>query len=127
MLDDGVDQNRQRCIEVGVGEDDLRRLAAEFEGAADVVARRGGLDLHAGLVAADEGDEVDIRMAAQRRARLVAVTGDHVDRAFRESPFSTISSAMRSGVWQASSAGFMTTALPIASAGPTERGNICAG
>ena len=42
-------------------------------------------------------------------------------------PASTASSAIRSGVMQASSAGFSTVALPIASAGPSVRPIICAG
>ena len=45
VLDHRVDEHRQRLVDIGVGEDDLRRLAAEFHRDAAVVKRGGLLDL----------------------------------------------------------------------------------
>ena len=120
ILDDGVDQHRQRCLDVGVGEDDLRRLAAEFHGDAAIVDGRRLLDRRAGRRRAGEGDVVDHRMRRKRRASLAAVAGDDVEDAVGK-PASSASSAMRMAVSEASSAGFTTSVLPMASAAPATR------
>jgi hypothetical protein len=54
VLDDGVDDRRRRRFDVGVGEDELRRLAAQLQRAAGVVARRRRLDRRPGLRTAGE-------------------------------------------------------------------------
>ena len=77
----------ERGVPVGVGEDDLRRLAAELQRAADMVARRGGLDQRSDLLAAGEGDEVDAGMVRQRRARLLAEARHDVERALGKAGF----------------------------------------
>ena len=53
-------------LEVGVGEHDLGRLAAELERDAREVARRALGDVDAGLRRAGEGDLVDARVAHER-------------------------------------------------------------
>ena len=104
-------------VEVGVGEDDVGRLAAELERHALEVAGRGLDDLLAGQVRAGEGDLVDVRMRGQRRAGGLAVAGHDVDHARRHAGFEH-SSPSRSEVSGASSAGFSTIVQPVASAGP---------
>ncbi len=56
-------------VEVGVGEDDVRALAAQLEG--DPLERVGGVphDDLADLGRAGEGDLVDARVLDQRRRR----------------------------------------------------------
>ncbi len=83
VLDDGVDQHGQRRVEIGVGEDDLRRLAAQFHRDAPIVDGRGLLDRGAGHRRAGEGDVVNQRMRRERSTCLPAVTGDDVEHAFR--------------------------------------------
>jgi hypothetical protein len=53
---------------VGVGEDDVRRLATELQGEPFQIAGGGLDDLAAGQVRAGEGDLVDVEMGRQRRA-----------------------------------------------------------
>ena len=84
VLDDGAHQHRRGLGEVGIGEDELRRLAAELERAADVVLRRRRLDQRADLGAAGERDEIDAGVARERRARLLAQSRDDVQRALRK-------------------------------------------
>ena len=62
-------------------------------------------------------------MAGERRAGLLAEARDDVERARREARPRARAAAKASAVRQASSAGFSTQALPIASAAPTERPN----
>jgi hypothetical protein len=118
--------DRHRAVEIGVVEDDLRRLAAQFQHALHRVLRRRLLHQRADLVGAGEGDEVDAGMRGQRGARLLAQAGDDVERALGQ-PGRGASSATRSADRLVSSAGFSTVALPIASAGATVRPSICAG
>ena len=70
-----------------------------------------------GEVRAGERDLVDVGMRGQRGAGGLAVAGHDVDDA-GGTPASRQSSASRSGVSGASSAGFSTTVQPVASAGP---------
>jgi ribosomal protein L44E len=65
-------------------------------------------------------------MLDQQVAGLVAVTGDDVERALRETA-SAASSATRRMDRQASSAGLTTQVLPAARAPPTQRPKICIG
>jgi hypothetical protein len=64
-----------------------------------------------------EGDLVDVGVGSQCRARGLAVAGNDVDDA-GGTPASMQSSASRSEVSGASSAGFSTTVQPVAIAGP---------
>ena len=75
VLDAGIDEERQRRVEIGVGEHQLRRLAAELQRHRHDVPRRRGLDEPADRDRAGEGDVVDARMRRQRRARLLASPG----------------------------------------------------
>ena len=59
---------RYRGFEVGVGEDHLRALAAEFQRDLLQVAGRGGDDLLADLGGTGEGDLVDVGVRGQRGA-----------------------------------------------------------
>jgi hypothetical protein len=75
---------RDDGLEVGVGEDDLRRLPAELERHATELP--GGLDrdLPADLRAAREADLADVRVPGERRAGRLAEPRDDVDRTFGE-------------------------------------------
>lgn len=73
----------QRQIEVGVGEDDDRGLAAQLGDGGHHVGRGGLGDLDAGRHRAGEGDLVDVRVAGQGGSRL-AVAGDDVQDAWRQ-------------------------------------------
>ena len=66
-------------VQVGIGKDEKRILAAELED--DGLCRRGRRrhDLPTGLDAAREGHAAHQRMADQRLARLLAEAGDDVD------------------------------------------------
>src|SRR5262245_17517856 len=72
-------------VEVGVGEDDVRALAAQLEADTFEVALGGGLrnDL-AGGVLAGKGDLVDILVAGEGGAGGGAEAGHHVDDAVGE-------------------------------------------
>ena len=74
----------ERGIQVGVGEDDVRALAAELE--RDPLEGVGGArhDDPADLGRAGEGDLVDARVLDERRAGRLAIAGDDVDDARRE-------------------------------------------
>jgi hypothetical protein len=84
VLDPGVDQVRQRRIEVGIGEHDLRALAAELERDRHDVLRGRGLDQPTGADRAGERQMGDARMRRERRAGLLAEPGDDVQRAVRQ-------------------------------------------
>ena len=81
---DRPDRARDRRVEVGVGEDEIRALAAQLERQA--LDRLGAEphDLAARLRRAGERDLVDARMLDEVGAGGRAVTGDDVDRAGRE-------------------------------------------
>src|SRR5207253_1909781 len=81
-----IDEDAEECavdggFEVGVGEKDVRRLAAEFQ--SDPLHGVSGLlddDLAYGG-AAGEGDLIDIRMLHERSAAGFAEAGNDVDHA----------------------------------------------
>ena len=77
------DDHRDGGVEVGVLEDDRRRLAAELEHAALDLRAADLADLLADLGGAGERDHVDVRMGDQVLGRL-ARRGDDVDHAGRE-------------------------------------------
>ena len=62
----------------------------------------------------------------ERRARLLAVAGDDVERAGRQAGLQR-ELADAQALSQASSPGLSTAALPMASAAPTLRPRICIG
>jgi hypothetical protein len=113
-------------VQVGIGKDDLRALAAQLQRHRAVALGRHLLDDRAHLGAAGEADVVNARVARQRVAHLVAVAGDDVDGAGGK-PTSAASCATRISDRQASSAGLTTHTLPAASAPPTLRPKICIG
>ena len=78
---DGDRLGRER--DVGVVEDDHRRLAAELEVHALEVGRGGAGHLHACAHGARDRDELRRRMRHERAAR-VAIAADHVEHAWRE-------------------------------------------
>ena len=119
---------RQRRVEIGIGEHDLRRLAAELQRAPGSVRwRRPAGPARPASARAGERDVVDAGMRGERCARLVAVAGDDVERA-RPAGRPRRELARRAARdRQASSAGLTTQALPMASAAPTLRPKICIG
>jgi hypothetical protein len=69
-------------IEVGIGEDDKRRLAAEFERDALEVGLGGvAHDQLADFGRAGEGDHVDIHVLGERLASLLAIASDNIEHA----------------------------------------------
>ena len=72
---------------IGVVEDDVGRLAAQFERDLLQIAGGGLHDQLADFGRAGEGNLVDVRMGGQRRARRLAVARDDVDHAVGESGF----------------------------------------
>ncbi len=85
MQEDGREGEIHGRLEVGVGEHDVRVLAAEFQ--RDLLHRRGGgrHDASAGLQAAGEGDHVHRRVLGQGCARFGAGAQDEVGGTGRES------------------------------------------
>jgi hypothetical protein len=81
---DRPDGARDRIVQVCVGEDDVRALAAELEGQALDGVRTQPHDLPARRGRAREGDLVDTGVADEIRAGRLAAAGDDVDRARRE-------------------------------------------
>jgi len=70
--------------QVGIGQDDVRRLAAELQrDPLEVVGRCPHNDL-ADLGEPGEGDLVDVGMPGERRAGRLAEPGDDVDDAVRQ-------------------------------------------
>ena len=71
---------RGRCIEIGIGEDHLGRLAAQFKADALAVAF-AGIDLehpaHGGR--AGEGEAIDIHVPAEGLPRRFAIAGEDVE------------------------------------------------
>ncbi len=78
---DGVDRARDRGVEVGVREEDVRALATELERDALHRLRAEPHDLRARPRRACERDLVDSRVRDEMRARGRAVTRDDVDHA----------------------------------------------
>ncbi len=105
-----------RRLDVGVVEDDHRRLAAQLEVdplevglAADVG------DLHAGAHRAGDGDHLRDRVLHER-APGVAVTGDHVEDTRRQELLAQLGEEGRASPGVVS-LGLRTMVLPAASAG----------
>ena len=73
-----------RGVEVGVGEDDGGRLAAELHRQALEERRRVAEDELAGAALAGERDERDIRVLHQRVAGFLAEPVDEVEHAVRQ-------------------------------------------
>jgi hypothetical protein len=107
---------RERLLRVGVGEDDARRLAAELEQDARHARRDGLLDPLADGGAAGEGHHVDLGRADERVADLRAGAADEVEDAGRQHVGDD--PAERATPSGSTGAGFTTTVLPHASAGP---------
>ena len=105
-------------LEVRVGVDDERRLAAELEMDALDVPRGQRLDPLAGLGVAGERDEVDVAVSGQRRADDIATSGDDVQDTRPALPPRAASSASRIVVIGVALAGLRTIELPAARAGP---------
>ena len=77
--------HRQRGVEVGIGEDDLRPLAAELQRHRAVPLAPPRRRPHAPVAGDPVNDDVlDARVRGQRRARLAPEAGDDVERAFGE-------------------------------------------
>ena len=128
VLDAGIDEEGQGGIEIGIGEDDLGRFSAELEGDGNHVLRRRR-SAPACRVATEAGERQmtrcpDARSAPQPASAPRPVTTFSAP-AGRPAPVAMRAKA--SAVRQASSAGFSTVALPMASAAPTLRPMICIG
>ena len=75
-------------VQVGVGQHDVGRLAAQFQRDFFEVALSGGRnDQAADLGGAGESDLVDARMGGQGRAGRFAQAGDDIDDALGEARF----------------------------------------
>ena len=80
-----VGRGLDRRVEIGVGEDHERALAAELEARPGVRFGGGGArDDRGGLVRAGEGDARDARVGGERGADLLAVALDDVEHARRQ-------------------------------------------
>ena len=97
VVEDAVRRLAREPLEVGVGVDDVRALAAELEADLLHVVRGQPHDLLAGRRLAGEGDLADARMRGDRRAGGAARPGHDVDDAGREAA-SSASSPSRSAV-----------------------------
>ena len=127
VLHDRIDDHRQRRIEVGIGEDDLRRLAAEFERDRHMVDARPPAPPRVPVCGEPVNEMWLMPGCAASAAPASMPRPQTMFSAPAGKPASSASAAMRSGVRQASSAGLTTQALPAARAPPTERPKICAG
>ena len=76
-----------RGLEVGVGEDDVRALAAELEGDALDVDGRAGEEGTAGVDATGQRDQVDVRGVGERLADATTRAQDEVDDTARRAGF----------------------------------------
>ena len=109
-----------RGVQVGVGEHQIRALAAALQPHLLGVGIRGvAQEPFAGLGGTGEGDDVDIGVAAQRLARRGCPRPGTTLSTPSGRPASAASSASRSDESGACSAGLSTTLLPAASAGAT--------
>ena len=84
LLERAVQHVGHDPVEVGVGEDEDRVLAAELEHQRARARGRRCHDRAAGLDRAGEGDAAHQRVADERRARLLAIAGDDVEHARRQ-------------------------------------------
>jgi hypothetical protein len=87
-----VEEDRERCAdaglhEIGIGEDERGRLAAQLQRDALQVARRRLDDLLADPGRSGERDLVDPGMLDRRLACLMAITSHHVQHAFGKARF----------------------------------------
>ncbi len=73
----------ERRLDIGIGEDYIRRLAAEFEHHWRQVACSRGHDRPSGARTAGKRDPVDVGMACQGRAGDRSASVDQIDDAFR--------------------------------------------
>src|SRR5205809_706060 len=82
--EDAEERPVYRRLEIGVGEEDIGRLAAELEG--DLLQRAGGAahDDLPNLDAAGERDFINVCVLDERGARGFAGAGDDVDHAWRQ-------------------------------------------
>ena len=99
-----------------IGEEDIRRLAAEFHRLRDDRLRGELHDLPAGRRLTREGDLGNARAARERRADFGSVTEDDVEHARRQKIADEVHRERRELIG-VSEAGLMTTQLPAASAG----------
>src|SRR5262249_41707117 len=85
VTEDSPEAGVDRRIEVRVGEDDLRALAAELEGdLLEVRLCRGVEKTSCGAYGSGEADLVDAGVARQRLSRRISVAGHDVDNAIRQ-------------------------------------------
>ena len=87
VLDARVDQERQRAVEVGVGEHQLRRFSAEFERDRRNMARRRRLHQRPDRDRAGKGKMPHPGVGGERRARLLAEARNDIERARRKTRF----------------------------------------
>ena len=83
--EDPRDHALHGLLEIGVVENDIGRLAAEFERDGLDAARRQPVNMLAGFVAAGECDFRDVLMGDQRLAHFTPEAGDDVHHARRKS------------------------------------------
>ena len=114
--EDAGDRALHGIVDVGVGEDDVRRLAAELERDVLDALRRGRVDRGAGRIAAGEGDLGD-RGCSTRAAPISEPKPVTVLITPSGKPASLTSSIRASVEQDVNSDGLMTMVLPAASAG----------
>ncbi len=81
---DAGDRGTDRALEIGVGEDDDRRLAAQFQRDRDESPSGLPGENAAGLDRAGERDPPHVRMLGQRRTHVRTVARDDVEDAVRK-------------------------------------------
>ena len=123
----GADDIVERKLDVGIGQHDVRRLAAELKRHRGDVTGRRLHDADAGDGRAGEGDVANIRMRDKRRADASARAGHDIDRRHAAARPRRSSSASISAVIGVCSAGFTTAVQPAASAGATLRAAVESG
>ena len=114
--EDAHEHALERGFEIGVGEDDVRRFAAELERDLLQVARRGADERRPTSVEPVKVILSTSSWCGERRAGGFAVAGDDVEHAFGEAGFEE-QLASRSATSDVSSAGLRMIVLPVASAG----------